>query len=174
MKSALFLDRDGTLIQEKNYLSKLEDICFFEDVPQTLKKLKQKGFLLLLVTNQSAVARGYVEENFVKLSFAKINDLLKNFAVQLDAQFYCPHHPAGKPPYNFDCNCRKPKTGMIDQACKNYPIDLKNSWVVGDKSSDIEMALQVNCKSALVLTGYGEKDLSTVKKNKETKIFKKF
>ena len=63
---------------------------------------------------------------------------------------------------------------MIDQACKNYPIDLKNSWVVGDKSSDIEMALQVNCKSALVLTGYGEKDLSTVKKNKETKIFKKF
>ncbi len=174
MKSAIFLDRDGTLIQEKNYLSKLEDVCLFEDVPHTLKKLQQKKFLLLLVTNQSAIARGYIEESFTHLVFSKINNELKKFNVKLDAQFYCPHHPKGKPPYNLDCNCRKPKTGMIDEACRSYLIDLKTSWVIGDKESDIQMALKLGCKSALVLTGYGKKELSKVKNYKKTKILKKF
>ncbi len=173
-KSAIFLDRDGTIIEEKNYLSKLEDIHLFKDVPNALKQLQQKGFLLLLVTNQSAIAKGYIEENFVEVVFSEINNQLKNCTVQLDAQFYCPHHPAGRSPYNLDCNCRKPKTGMINEASKIYPIDLKTSWVLGDKASDIQMALKVGCKSALVLTGYGKKELPRVEKYKETKILKKF
>lgn len=174
MKSAIFLDRDGTLIHEKNYLSKLEDVCLFEDVPHTLNKLQQKNFLLLLITNQSAIARGYIEENFTQLVFSQINSELKKFNVQLDAQFYCPHHPKGNPPYNLDCNCRKPKTGMIEKACSLYPIDLKNSWVVGDKESDVQVALKLGCQAALVLTGHGKKELIKIKKYKKVKILKKF
>jgi D-glycero-D-manno-heptose 1,7-bisphosphate phosphatase len=118
VRAAFFLDRDGTLIVEKNYLSDLKDIALLDTVGETLRVLQDKGFLLLMITNQSAVARGIIDENFVKQSYQRINQLLLDFQVKLDDCFYCPHHPEGHKPYNINCDCRKPKAGMIEQAKK--------------------------------------------------------
>ena len=174
MREAIFLDRDGTLIEEVNYLSKIEDIKFFADVPQTLKKLKNKGYLLIVVTNQSGVAKGYIKESFVKEVFLQMNLFLESYKVQLDDCFYCPHHPAGQTPYNIDCDCRKPKIGMLQKAAETYKINLESSWVVGDKVSDVKMAQKLKSKAGLVLTGYGQSEKLKLTNKTRVKILPKF
>ncbi len=174
MQPAVFLDRDGTLIVEKHYLNNLANIVLFEGVATTLKALQQKGFLLLLLTNQSAVAKGIISENFVKSAYQTINRLLAEFKVKLDDCFYCPHHPLGNPPYNIDCECRKPKIGLIEQAKKKYAIDIKNSWLIGDKIIDMQVASKIGCQAALVLTGYGAQSQQEAKSIKNIRIIAKF
>ncbi len=152
---AVFLDRDGVLIHDVHYLSDLKQVHLYPDVAAGLQTLRKKGFKLIMVTNQSGVARGYFDEDFVIETHKYLSSLLLDYGVSLDAEYYCPHHLSGKPPYNKQCNCRKPGPGMIQQASKDHDIDCNLSFVVGDKLSDIELAVNTNSKGILVTTGHG-------------------
>jgi D-glycero-D-manno-heptose 1,7-bisphosphate phosphatase len=145
-RKAAFIDRDGTLIEEVNFLSRLEDLRFFSYTAEAIRLLRESGFLIVVVTNQSGVGRGIFEEAAMHLIHAHIQADL-----ELDAFYFCPHLPTDK------CACRKPNTGMIEQAAKNFAIDLENSWMIGDKAIDVETGFNAEIKTALVLTGYGEK-----------------
>ncbi|MBU3917836.1 HAD family hydrolase [bacterium] len=156
-QKAVFLDRDGVLIHEVHYLSRLDQIKLFDDVPDGLIQLKSAGFKLILVTNQSGVARGYFDEKFVHQANDYLNNLLITLKSGLDAIYYCPHHPEGKPPYNIACDCRKPAAGMIQKAVKEHNIDSQQSFVIGDKVSDIELAINSDTQGILLKTGHGKK-----------------
>lgn len=157
-KPAVFLDRDGTLIRDAEYLSDPSQIHLFSNTPIALKLLKKAGYLLLVVSNQSGVARGYFPENMIGKVHVRLRALLKAKGAGVDAFFYCPHYPKGSvKKYSKVCSCRKPKTGMVRQALRKYPIDLKRSFVVGDKMDDL--LLGQNAKlggSILVGTGKGK------------------
>ena len=143
---AVFLDRDGTLIEEVNYLSRVEDLRLFPFTANAVQLLKDRGFLVIVVTNQSGIGRGiYAEAEMHTIHEAIQSEL----AGAIDAFYFCPHLPSD------DCNCRKPKTGMIESAMADFDIDLENSWMVGDKNIDVETGIAANIKSTLVLTGYG-------------------
>ncbi len=142
-QKAVFLDRDGVINIEKNYLYKIEDFEFVSGVFENLKYLQDQGFLLFIITNQSGIAREYysledfdILTSWMKKEFAKEN--IKISQVEL-----CPHIPENK------CECRKPKTQMIKNIQKNYDIDLENSWLIGDKSSDILCAKNANIKNTI-------------------------
>jgi D-glycero-D-manno-heptose 1,7-bisphosphate phosphatase len=161
-KSAVFIDRDGTLIVDAEYLSDPDKLELYEDSAKSLEKLNKAGILAILVTNQSGVARGYFDENTVHVLNKKLADELKNQNAYLDAIYYCPHHKKGVvEEYIKECDCRKPKTGLIKQAVSDFKeIDLQKSYVIGDKASDIELAKNAGCKSILVKTGYGQQVLN--------------
>lgn len=174
-RPAIFLDRDGVLIHEVNYLNDLEKIKLFEDVPVGLKKLKEKGYRLIMITNQSGVARGYFTEEFVKQSYDLINEILGKEGVTLDAMFYCPHHVDGKPPYNDACDCRKPEPGMIEQAMETFDIDREKSFMIGDKLCDVELGKNAGFEGILLKTGHGKDHVERVlTKYPDNKIFENF
>lgn len=146
----VFIDRDGTLIEEVNYLSRLEDLRFFSFTDEAIRLLKQNGFLIVVVTNQSGIGRRLFEEAAMHEIHEKIQTDLSE---KLDGFYFCPHLPTE------GCLCRKPNLGMIEAACAALPIDLENSWIIGDKALDIETGFNAGIKTALVLTGYGRGDL---------------
>ena len=150
---AVFLDRDGTIIELRDYLRRLDEISLIAGAADGLKLLHDAGYLLIVITNQSGVARGYFGEDFVKRANEKITGLFAAQGVAIDAFYYCPHHPDYGD--KIDCGCRKPKTGMIDRAASDFSIDLSRSWVIGDNISDIKTAVNAGLPSALVMTGYG-------------------
>ena len=157
-KRAVFLDRDGTINVEVNYLQKVEQLELISGASTGIHLLNEAGYQTVVCTNQSAVARGYLSEAYL----AKIHEELRNMLARKDARidsfYYCPHHPAeGRPPYRVKCDCRKPRPGMLVSAARDQDIDLKKSFVIGDKVSDLEAGAAVGCKSILVLTGYGRK-----------------
>lgn len=154
-KKAVFLDRDGTINIEKEYLFKPEEFEFIPGAVEAIKSLNQTGYLVVVVTNQSGVARGYYSEEDVIRLHHHIDELLKARGAWVDAWYYCPHHSAGRVPYNVACLCRKPLPGMLQQAAADHTIDLSCSWMVGDKIADMEAGLAAGCKPVLVLTGYG-------------------
>ncbi len=156
---AVFLDRDGTIIEDVNYLNKIEDIKLLPYAKEGLTLLKNNGFKLVVVTNQSGIGRGYFSEEFVNKSHTIIDSMLGNI---IDKFYFCPHTP-----YD-NCLCRKPKTGMIDEAVKDLKIDITKSFVIGDKESDIELGLNAGITPILVETGYG-KDVKN--KTKAAKVF---
>lgn len=137
-KAAIFLDRDGTINLDKGYVSKIDDFKFFDGVIESLKKLQEKGFLLVLVTNQSGIARGYfTEADFMQLT-EWMDWSLADRGVNLDGIYYCPHHVESEiEEYRSECSCRKPKPGMLLDAAKELEIDLENSIMVGDKMDDM-------------------------------------
>lgn len=137
-KKAIFLDRDGTINIDKGYVYKINDFEFINKVPEALKKLKDKGYLLIVVTNQSGVARGYYKEvDIVNLHNFVNNILWKRFCVKIDKFYYCPHHENGiVNEYRIKCKCRKPNPGMILKAVKDYNIDLSLSYMIGDRDTD--------------------------------------
>jgi D-glycero-D-manno-heptose 1,7-bisphosphate phosphatase len=154
-KQAVFLDRDGTLNVEKEYLYQPEEFEFTPGAIEAVRLLNRAGYLVVVVTNQSGVARGYYGEEEVVRLHHYIDTLLQAGGACVDAWYYCPHHPGGKPPYNLECGCRKPLPGMLQQAAADLCLDLSRSWMVGDKITDIEAGLAAGCKPVLVLTGYG-------------------
>jgi len=155
---AVFLDRDGTINVEKNYLVDPEELEFITGVPAALKKLQDAGYLLVVVSNQSGVARGYFSEQQVETFHQHMCSLLEKSAVRLDGIYICPHHPtAGVGEYLCDCDCRKGKPGLLLRAAEELGIDLKKSFMVGDKEADIEAGQAAGCQSILVKTGYGQK-----------------
>lgn len=170
MKKAIFLDRDGTIIEEKNYLSKKEDVKILEYAIDGLKLLQDSGYMLFIVSNQSGVARGYFSEETVNEINNYLKELLALHKIVIDEISYCPHLKTGKINfYKQDCDCRKPKTGMIMNLVKKYDIDLSKSYIIGDKMSDLELAKNCNCKGIIVLTGKVKKAEIT----KELPIFAK-
>lgn len=158
MRRAVFLDRDGTLIEEVDYLSSPSQVRVLPGVPQALTGLRELGFLAVLVTNQSVIARGLLTEVGLEEVHAEMGRQLGQApSAEVDAIYYCPHHPyAGNPPYRCICECRKPKPGLLIQAAADLDIDLRHSYMVGDKLSDLEAGWNAGCRSILVLTGYGK------------------
>ncbi|MBI4140866.1 HAD family hydrolase [Candidatus Woesearchaeota archaeon] len=152
---AVFLDRDGTIIGDGGYNYKPEELVLIPGAIEALKRLKHAGYLLIVVTSQSGIARGYyTEEDYHKFN----SHFLKHTGEFVDDVYYCPHHKEGKPPHNIECNCRKPKTGMIEQAVKKWHINLSASWVVGDKTSDVKLGENAGCNTILVETGKAGND----------------
>jgi len=175
LPTAVFLDRDGVLIHDVDYLSDLKDIHIYEDVPEALSKLKKAGFLLIMITNQSGVARGYFDEKFVEASYENIQNRLQSQSATLDSMFFCPHHITGKSPYNIKCNCRKPLPGMILEAEKRFNIDLSRSYMIGDKLCDVELAKNSGTTGLLLKTGYGKSQANMISdKYPDVKIFNRF
>jgi D-glycero-D-manno-heptose 1,7-bisphosphate phosphatase len=162
---AAFIDRDGNLIHEVGYISSLNRIKFYVRSIKALQLLKDNGYKIIVVTNQSGVARGYIPESFVKSAHRRIDSLLKIHGLKIDAYYYCPHHAkkAISKRYMKDCDCRKPKTGMIKAAVKDFKLDLKQSFVIGDKLTDVHLAKNAGIRSALVMTGYGKKEKKLIK-----------
>lgn len=155
-RPALFMDRDGTLSEEVGYVNHPSRFRVFPYTAEAIKLLNDNGWLAILVTNQAGVARGYFSEDVIIKVHEQLTRALENASAKLDAIYYCAHHPSvGEPPYRLDCDCRKPKTGLIDRATKDLEIDLARSWMVGDRYGDIELARNAGLHSAFVLSGYG-------------------
>ena len=152
---AVFLDRDGVINVEKNYLYKIEDFEFVQGVFETLKYLISKDYKLFIITNQSGISRGYYSLNDFNLLTSWMLEKFENEGILISQVELCPHGP------NDDCECRKPKTLMINNILKNHKIDLDNSWLIGDKSSDIKCAINAKIKNTIqVKSGhkFNEKD----------------
>jgi D-glycero-D-manno-heptose 1,7-bisphosphate phosphatase len=156
MNRAVFIDRDGTLSEEVGYINHPERFRLFPYAGQAIKHLNENGWLAIVTTNQAGVARGYFAEEMIETVHQGMRDELQKSGAHLDAIYYCAHHPSmGEPPYRLDCDCRKPKPGLITRAANEFDLDLKNSWMVGDRYSDIQLARNAGVKSAFVLSGYG-------------------
>ena len=163
---AVFLDRDGTINHEEpNYLLDLKKLKIFEESFEAIQLLNYHGFKTIVVTNQSCVGRGFLEEQELQ----KINALLKQKLAErkavLDSIYYCPHHP------NDQCTCRKPKIGMFEQAVKDHAINLKKSFIIGDREFDIHAGKRAGCKTILVLTGAGKQTQEFLQENSEQPDF---
>ena len=165
MKKAIFLDRDGTINVEKDYIYKSEDLIFEEGTIEALKTFKNLGYILIVVSNQSGIARGYFTEEDLNIFNNNMNEMLKKNGVEITEFYCCPHHPDGIGEYKKVCECRKPNNKMIEDAIKKYNIDREKSYMIGDKTSDIGAGLKSNLKTVLVKTGYGLKDMEKVDKN---------
>ena len=156
MTRAVFIDRDGTISEEVGYINHASRFRTFAYSAEAIKKLNDAGWLAIVITNQAGVARGYFEETMIQAVHERMNSELAQGGARLDAIYYCAHHPSvGEPPYRFDCDCRKPKPGLITRAAGDFEIDLASSWMIGDRYSDIELARNAGVKSAFVLSGYG-------------------
>jgi len=151
---AIFLDRDGVINEEVSHLSNPDNFRFIEGSIEALKILKNLGYLLIVITNQAGIARGYFSEAKLEEIHNKMKRILNENYIKLDDIFYCPHHPD----FTGPCDCRKPNPGMILKARDIYNIDLKESFMVGDTLKDIETGLAAKCQTVLVLTGYGEEE----------------
>lgn len=151
MRSAVFLDRDGTVIREVGYLERLDQIDVLPGAGAALRELGNAGYLRILVTNQSGIARGYFDASFVRRTHDALLAALRRDGAGFEAAYFCPHLPELTGP----CQCRKPAVGMIEEACRDFAVDLTRSWVVGDKQADLELARNAGCRAALVRTGYG-------------------
>lgn len=151
MKPAVFLDRDGVLTVENSYITSVEELRLFPYTVECIRKIRQKGYYTIVITNQSGVARGLFTEEKLR----EMNDyLLKQ--TNVDAIFYCPHHPEGKiEKYRKMCDCRKPGTGMFEAACREFTIDMPNSYMIGDRASDIAAGQKAGVRTILLESGYG-------------------
>jgi D-glycero-D-manno-heptose 1,7-bisphosphate phosphatase len=157
LNRAVFLDRDGTINVEKEYLHKIEDFAFIPGAPEAIKRLKDAGLLVIVVSNQSGIGRGYFDEQAVETLHEHIQAELAAYGTSIDAFYFCPHHPdKGVGEYKISCDCRKGSPGMLLQAAEEHDIDLSKSFMIGDKLADIEAGERAGCQSILVLTGYGE------------------
>jgi len=151
MNKAVFLDRDGTINVDKNYLSTIEDFEFLPGVFDGLRAFKKAGYLLIVITNQSGIARGYFSEVEYELINNFMIQKLKEEGILLDDVLYCPHHPeAVEMAYRIDCQCRKPKLGLFYQAIEKWDICLQDSIAIGDNMRDLEICNGTNCKGFLI------------------------
>ena len=138
----VFVDRDGVINQERSdYVKSISELEIYPNVAKNIKLLKDAGFLVVVITNQSAVNRGIVTHEMINQIHNSIQDHLKKYGTFLDGFYYCPHTP------NENCNCRKPKPGLLQKAILELNIDLNSSWMIGDSDSDIEAADSIGCKA---------------------------
>jgi len=166
MKKAIFLDRDGVIIDgKKEFIYKKEDVSILPGVIEALKTLKSKGYILIGITNQPAIARGLTTEKEVEEIHNFINEETGNL---IDRFYFCPHHPEMHPDvpshairYRIPCNCRKPSTGMLLRAAEDFNIDLSQSWMVGDMISDIACGKNAGCKTAMVRSNLNDRIIIT-------------
>lgn len=155
-RPAVFLDRDGTLIEEVNYLAHPEQVRLLPGAAEAVRELNALGVPVLVVTNQAGVARGYFPESRVVEVHARLDELLRAGGARIDAYYVCPHHPdAALEQYRIACACRKPAPGLLQQAEREWTLDLSASCIIGDKVSDLEAGARAGCPPILVRTGYG-------------------
>lgn len=154
-KKAFFLDRDGVLNQENGYVKCWEDFRWLPEVVEALQLIKEKGFLIIVITNQSGIAKGLYTEEDVQRIHQKMNEFLLGHQVQIDDFYFCPHHPQGVlQNYSFQCLCRKPLPGMISQAVEDHQIDLASSYLFGDSDRDIRAGQALGLKTVRVQSGH--------------------
>lgn len=154
LRAAVFLDRDGTLCEEVGYLNHISRFRMFPSIAAALRRLNDSGYPVIVVSNQSGVARGYFPESLVQQVNQAMIQQLSEAGAKVDAVYYCPHASSE------NCPCRKPKTGMLERAVREHCINLQSSFVVGDRYGDIELAHNAKARGILVRTGYGEGELA--------------
>lgn len=153
-RPAVFIDRDGTISEEVGYVNHPSRFRLFPYSSEAIRILNNNEWLAILVTNQAGVARGYFSEDVIVRVHEQLKHELKD--AHLDAIYYCAHHPSvGEAPYRVECDCRKPKPGLIDRAAQDFEIDRSASWMVGDRYGDVELAYNAGLRSAFVQSGYG-------------------
>jgi histidinol-phosphate phosphatase family protein len=154
--SAVFMDRDGTINEEVSFLSRMEQLQLYPQSGEAIRLINAAGMKAIVVSNQSGIARGYFTEDFVRRVHDRINELLGAEGARIDGFYVCPHHPIhGQGIYKQDCDCRKPKPGMLLQAAREMNIDLARSYMVGDMLRDVQTGKNAGAKGVLVKTGYG-------------------
>jgi D-glycero-D-manno-heptose 1,7-bisphosphate phosphatase len=157
MRPAVFLDRDGTMIHEVGYLSRREDLRWFSWTIDAIRLLNRAGFAVCVTTNQGGIGLGFYDEQFVVDLHKELSATVAAAGGRIDGWYYCPHYPtAVVERLRVDCDCRKPKPGMIRQAAAELSLDLPRSYVVGDKFADVGLAKAVGARGLLVKTGHGE------------------
>jgi len=156
MNKAIFLDRDGTINVEKDYLHKIEEWEWIPGAVEAIKGFNDLGFYVIIVSNQSGIARGFYSKKSVDDLHNYVSEDLKKRNAKIDEYYYCPHHPQ----FTGICNCRKPDIAMIEKAQNKYNISLEDSFFIGDRITDIDAALNSSINPILVLTGYGKKEVS--------------
>jgi D-glycero-D-manno-heptose 1,7-bisphosphate phosphatase len=154
------MDRDGTLSREVGYVNHLSRFELYPWTVDAIRLVNRAGFLAVVVTNQAGVARGYFPESLIHEVHALLVSRVQEGGARLDGIFFCPHHPSlGEPPYRLECDCRKPRPGLLRRAEAELGIDLPQSWVIGDRYGDLELAWRVGARGALVKSGYGRGEL---------------
>jgi D-glycero-D-manno-heptose 1,7-bisphosphate phosphatase len=165
-RAAIFVDRDGVVLEMVDYLNRVDQVTLAPGVADGIRAINEAGVPLVVVTNQSAIARGMLTENGLGEIHAHMKDLLATAGARVDAIYYCPHHPnGGDNAYRRDCDCRKPKPGMLRQAAEDLGLDLGRSVMVGDHATDIEAGRNAGvAKTMLVLTGHGQASAEALRK----------
>lgn len=150
-KPAVFLDRDGVLTEERGYITSVENLHLFSYTEECIRQIHKKGYYAIVITNQSGIARGMFSERTLQ----DMNEYLKR-KTGIDAVYYCPHHPNGSvEQYRRTCQCRKPETGLLEQASRDFNIDMERSYMAGDRASDILVGQRMGIKTVLLESGYG-------------------
>ena len=171
-RPAVFIDRDGTINEQMGYINHISRFVVLPGTAEAIRLLNKTGFLAIIVTNQSGVARGYFPIELVDEVHNHLRNMLEKEDVIIDDILFCPHYPKGKvEEHDLDCNCRKPRPGLIEKACRKFDIDMARSYVIGDRVSDIELAEACHLKGILVKTGYGKGDLEHVLPHNRVKPF---
>ena len=154
MSPAVFIDRDGTIVEEVGYLNHVSRFRMYPFVAGAIRRLNEARLPVIVITNQSGVGRGYFPESFVQTVHQLMTQQLAAAGAHLEGIYYCPHTPAD------GCDCRKPKLGMLERACREHALDLRRSFVVGDRYLDMDLAQRAGARGILVRTGYGEGELA--------------
>ncbi len=158
MRRGVFLDRDGTLIEEVGYLDRIDRVRFFPYSVDAVRLLNRAGLAVIVATNQAGIARGFFDEAFVEATHRSLAETLGKGGARVDGFYFCPHHPeAGVGAYRQACDCRKPQPGLLRRAAADHQIDLRQSFVVGDRAHDITAGTTVGAQGVLVRTGYGDR-----------------
>ena len=164
MNKAVLIDRDGTLIEECHYLADPARVVLESRVVPALKALDEAGYLLIVVTNQSGIGRGLITPEAFRAVQARVAELLAAHGLSLRAVYHCPHHPTeARGPYLVDCDCRKPRTGMLEAAIRDHELDRAASFMLGDSPSDVQAGRAAGLRTVLVRTGYGEESARTAR-----------
>lgn len=163
MKQAVFIDRDGAICREVGYLRDPLQLQLLPGAADAIRLFNRIGLKTIVITNQSGVARGYLNEDTLAAIHRTMSELLGQNGACLDGIYYCPHHPEGTVNrYRYDCDCRKPATGLLKRAALEHDLRLSGSYLIGDKLTDIECAYRAGVKAILVLTGYGAEEYKTM------------
>jgi D,D-heptose 1,7-bisphosphate phosphatase len=168
-QAAIFFDRDGTLIEDVNHLTEKEQVRIIATAFEAVRRANQAGLQAVVITNQSVVARGYLSEAALELIHEDLRLRFEKGGARLDAFYYCPHHPdQGTGALTVDCNCRKPRPGMLLQASEEMGLDLRGSVMIGDTLSDVEAGHRAGTRSVLVKTGHGARIAAELSDSRDT------
>jgi len=164
MHKAVFLDRDGTIVEDVGYMNLPSQIQFIPGSIEAIKMLNEAGYKVVVITNQAGVAKGLINEDMLQTIDKTLHKWILNGGAHLDGVYYCPHHPEyGVYPYKQVCECRKPHPGLIKRAEKDLKIDLSQSFMIGDKATDVEAGKRAGIKTVFVTTGKGQKEKDKLK-----------
>lgn len=156
----VFIDRDGTINLDAGYINDPDNFVMYPYAPQAVRMFNESGFLAVVITNQAGIGRGFFTIETMNLIHKKMNAIFDAQGAKIDGLYYCPHQIGAKiPEYDVDCRCRKPYTGMIEQAFAELPIDKSRTYFIGDKYSDMETGFNAGSKTIMVKTGYGKGEL---------------